>query len=58
MNDNSLMPFGMHRDKKLEDVPARYLLWMYGEGKLYGELKKYVEDNKDVLEKQSKEEKS
>jgi hypothetical protein len=27
LNDKSLMPFGKHKGKAMEDVPAGYLLW-------------------------------
>jgi len=29
LTDQSLMPFGDHRNRKMEDVPADYLLWLY-----------------------------
>lgn len=32
MNDQSEMPFGKHKGKKLEDVPASYLLWLWDNG--------------------------
>lgn len=50
MNDNDLMTFGIHKGKEMQDVPADYLLWIYREGKLTDELKKYIEDNLQVLE--------
>lgn len=49
MTDNSIMPFGKHQGEKLANVPAKYLLWLYKENKCYGELKKYIEENMDVL---------
>lgn len=49
MTDNSIMPFGKYKGEKLANVPADYLLYMYHLGKLYGELKKYIENNMDVL---------
>lgn len=49
MNDESLMPFGKFKGKKLEDVPASYLIWLYDENKCSGELKQYIKDNLDVL---------
>jgi len=55
MTDESKMPFGIHAGKELIDVPASYLLWLYDNNKCYGELKKYIEENKDVLLKQYKE---
>jgi uncharacterized protein (DUF3820 family) len=45
MDDNSKMPFGKHQGEKLANVPPEYLLWLYENAKLYGELKEYVEDN-------------
>ena len=52
MNDDSIMPYGKFKGKKLEDVPAWYLLWMNKEGKLTPELEEYVEDNYDLLEEE------
>jgi uncharacterized protein (DUF3820 family) len=49
MTDNSIMPFGKHQGEKLANVPAKYLLWLYKENKCYGELKKYIEENMEVL---------
>lgn len=54
MNDESLMPFGEHKGKKLIDVPASYLLYLYDQNKCYGELKEYIEDNLDVLNEEKK----
>jgi len=62
-NDSTPMPFGKHVGTKLENVPADYLLWMYDNIKEKHvtkrsfnekELLKYIEDNKDVLIKESK----
>lgn len=49
MDDNSLFPFGEYRDKKLANVPASFLFWLYMNDKCYGELKEYIEDNLDVI---------
>lgn len=32
LSDESPMPFGMHRGKRMEDVPASCLLWLWEEG--------------------------
>ena len=50
MDDNTIITFGMHKGKKLANVPAGYLLWLYNSGKAKGELKAYIEENKEVLE--------
>lgn len=31
MTDDSLMPFGKHKGKRMEDVPASYLHWWWCE---------------------------
>ena len=31
LEDNSKMPYGKHVGRKMVDVPASYLLWMYEE---------------------------
>lgn len=63
LNDESLMPFGKeHKGKKMEDVPASYLLWLwsvsyddYKAGLCKGSklaVMAYIEDNLDVLEQE------
>ena len=55
--DESIMPFGKHKGKKLIDVPDEYLLWLYNEmiqkpeGQRYPNgLFKYLEENLDAIE--------
>ncbi len=50
MDDKTLMPFGKFKGEKLANVPDSYLLWLHKEGKLYGEFKRYVEDNLDAID--------
>lgn len=52
MNDNTPMPFGEHKGEKLANVPADYLIWLYRQGTIIG-LMRYIEDNEDVLLKES-----
>jgi len=33
MEDTDLMPFGMHKGKQMQDVPASWLLWFKNEPK-------------------------
>lgn len=49
--DETVMPFGQHRGKKLANVPAEYLIFMYDEGRLNSnpEIKGYVKENYDIL---------
>jgi uncharacterized protein (DUF3820 family) len=48
-DDNTKIPFGKYQGTALGNVPAEYLIWLYDNGKLYGGLKKYVEDNMQSL---------
>lgn len=49
MNDESIMPFGKYKGEKMANVPPDYLLWIYDNGKCYGEVRKYIADNLEVL---------
>jgi hypothetical protein len=57
LDDDSIMPWGMHKGKKMINVPAGYLLLMYEERKCSFDVKLYVEDNLAVLKKQRDDEK-
>jgi uncharacterized protein (DUF3820 family) len=54
MTDESLMPFGKHKGEKLANIPAGYFLWCYDQSWCKGELKKYITENKDVLQQEAK----
>jgi len=54
MDDNSIMPYGAHKGTKMANVPANYLLWLLNNNKCSGDVKAYIEDNKDVLEHEIK----
>jgi len=49
MNDDSLMPFGKYKGEKMANIPPDYLIWLYENSKIYGEVKEYIKDNFDVL---------
>ncbi len=53
MTDESLMPFGKFKGEKIANVPASYLLWCYDQEWCRGEIKKYIEENKEVLIKET-----
>lgn len=59
-NDDTKMPFGKHKGAKLKDVPASYLLWLYGQMEAQkqsqGPLFRYLKANLKVLEKEAEEE--
>jgi uncharacterized protein (DUF3820 family) len=52
MDDDSLMPFGKHKGKKMANVPGEYLLYIYENNMCYGELYQYIKDNLDVIKSQ------
>lgn len=52
LNDESLMPWGKYKGDKMENVPAEYLLWLYENDKCSGNVKEYIIDNLNVLEKE------
>jgi len=52
--DNTLMPFGTHKDKKLANVPAEYLIYIYENFNLNSKLKAYIKDNLDTLKQEIK----
>lgn len=49
MTDESIMPIGKYKGEKMANVPASYLLWLYENGNIYGELKQYITDNLEVI---------
>lgn len=53
MKDTDLMPWGIHKGKEMQDVPASYPLYLYRQGKMSGPVLQYVEDNLEVLEFQT-----
>jgi len=55
MNDNYLMPFGKYEGKALVNVSASYLLYIYENfPNLSSKLRKYIEENMDVLQEELK----
>lgn len=54
LTDESEMPFGIHKGKKLANVPASYLLWLWDNNKCNIGLKAYIKDNLDVLKEEVK----
>jgi uncharacterized protein (DUF3820 family) len=49
MTDESIMPIGKYKGEKMANVPSEYLLWLYENGNIYGELKQYLKENIDVI---------
>lgn len=67
LTDECLMPFGVHKDKEMQNVPASYLMYLWDKNEeafrinqLSGNLKSvmiYIDDNMQVLRKEIKERK-
>jgi len=49
MTDNDTMPFGKYKGEKMANIPADYLVWLYENGKCFGEVKNYLDENIDDL---------
>jgi hypothetical protein len=57
LTDGDLMPFGAHKGKKMEDVPAHYLDWCSGQAWIdsWPQVKAYIEANETVIEQELRE---
>ena len=54
LTDESIINFGMHKGKKLANVPASWLLWFYHNtnvSAVNADLHEYIKDNLQALEK-------
>lgn len=56
LTDNDLMPSGKYQGTRMEDVPAKYLMYIYDNNMCKPEVALYVKENLDVILKQAKEE--
>lgn len=57
LDDNSLMPQGKFKGQKMQDVPYWHLLWLADQPFCRPDVLEYINDNRDVLEKEQKENK-
>lgn len=48
------MPTGKFKGKRMIDVPAIYLLYIYDRGWSYGSVKQYILNNLEVLRNEAK----
>jgi hypothetical protein len=55
IDDKTIMWFGKYKGKKLANVPAQYLLYLFYEGVIssVNPLWEYVEDNLDILQEEN-----
>lgn len=54
LTDDDLMPNGLHKGKKMSDVPADYLLWVFANNKCSDNVRAYIQDVKEALETEAK----
>lgn len=65
LTDDSPMPIGRHKDKRMEEVPAKYLMFLYSEwaksdfrvARAAVPVLAYIRENLDVLNKELSEQK-
>lgn len=57
MTDESIMPFGKFKGMKMANIDASYLIWLFENGKCYGEVKAYITQNISVLKEEVKRQK-
>lgn len=54
LEDEDLMPFGIHKGLQMADVPAKYLLWLYENNRTGPLVRIYIEENWDILHNEIK----
>lgn len=52
-----IIPYGRYQGKKMKDIPAKYLVWLYNHNRTSHEVAKYVRWNRDVLLEEIEDEK-
>lgn len=54
LTDNSPMPFGKYRGRKMKEVPASYLDWLHGQPWIedWGEVLAYIQANRKVIDQE------
>jgi len=45
LTDLELMPFGAHKGKLMQDVPASYLAWLKDDGCFHPGVRGYIKDS-------------
>jgi uncharacterized protein (DUF3820 family) len=49
LTDDSVMPFGKYKGKRLSEIPATYLHWFYCNGDVNSPVFRYIEGCKQAL---------
>lgn len=51
--DTDLMPFGKHKNERMQDVPASYLCWLWGQRPLSNSnVENYIANNLAALKQE------
>lgn len=50
LEDDDEMPFGVHKGKKMKEVPASYLRWLYNDGCKNKSVLNYIVRNRERLQ--------
>lgn len=61
LKDSDLLWFGKHKNQRLEDVPASYLLWLWNDGLRHelqanterGRLARHIANGMNALQRES-----
>jgi len=54
MKDTYIMPWGQYKGRKMANVPAKYLIYLWESKKCSGAVKLYIGKNLDVLQEEIK----
>lgn len=49
LTDESIMPSGQYKGKRMIDVPGKYFWWLYDNNKCTKQVKEYIEENLQVI---------
>lgn len=52
LTDESIMLSGKHKGKKLANIPAHYLIWVYENNACSPAIREYIEYNLEVLKEE------
>lgn len=50
LTDKSPMPYGQHKGFKMEDVPAKYLMWLLEKKRANDRVKAYIISRKESID--------
>lgn len=54
LKDSDPMPYGKYKDRKMEEVPASYLMYLYENNRTNHQVKQYILLNWDTIQQEIK----